>query len=222
VRILLDNDTHVATLAEHHLGAGRGFDNMIYCAVSTGLASGFIINGTIFRGRYGWAGESGHALVDPDDPDAMACGCRNTGCLMSWCSGAGIVRHIKKWIAAGEKTMLTELAGDADHINATHLDAAWDAGDPMARRAVEQMAKYLSIWLYNLYASFNINCFVLGGGLIKMGDKLFGRIRTRFDEFNQDERPVYFKFAELKEDVGIIGAAELFAPPIGGSLVAIV
>jgi glucokinase len=213
VRVLIDNDTHVATLAEQRRGAGRGFEDMIYCAVSTGIASGCVINGKLFRGRYGWAGESGHALVDPDDPEAVSCGCGNRGCLMSWCSGSMIVKHIRNWIASGEKTLLTELAGDAEHITAAHLDAAWDAGDPLARRAVEQMAKSLSIWLYNLYASFNINCFVLGGGLVKMGDKLFGRIRTRFDEFNQDERPVYFKFAELKEDAGIIGAAELFSPP---------
>jgi glucokinase len=211
LRVLIDNDTHVAAIAEQRRGAGRGFQNMIYCAVSTGIASGCVIGGKLFRGRYGWAGESGHALVDPDDPGALPCGCGNRGCLMSWCSGSMIVKHIRRWIDAGEATMLVELAGGADNITASHLDAAWDAGDPLARRAVEQMAKYLAIWLYNLYVTLNINCFVFGGGLVRMGDKLFSRVRARFDAFNQDERPVYFKFAELKEDVGIIGAAELFA-----------
>ena len=56
MRVILDNDTHVAALAEHKKGAGRGFQHMVYCAVSTGIASGIIINNQLFRGRYGWAG----------------------------------------------------------------------------------------------------------------------------------------------------------------------
>lgn len=207
VRVILDNDSHTGALAEHHHGAGRGFENILYCPVSTGISSGIIINGKLFRGRYGWSGESGHMIVTPDD--GIACGCGNKGCLMSWCSGSMIVKHIKLWIEQGEETVMAELAGGADKITTYHICEAYDLGDPMAVRAVEQMAKYMGIWTYNLYVTLNINCFIFGGGLLSMGDKLFKRVREVFDGYNHNDMPVYFKTAELGDNFGIIGAAEL-------------
>ena len=66
IPVVMDNDSHAAALAEYRLGAGKGHENMVYCAVSTGIASGFIIHGKLFRGSYGWAGETGHMIITPD------------------------------------------------------------------------------------------------------------------------------------------------------------
>ncbi|GHV25895.1 glucokinase [Clostridia bacterium] len=207
VRIIIDNDAHTAAIAEHKYGAGRGFDNMLYCPVSTGISSGIIIDGKLFRGRYGWAGESGHMIITPGQ--GIECGCGNRGCLMSWCSGGMITRHIQRWIDNGEDTLMLSLAGTADQITTVQLNQAWEMNDPMARKALEQMAQYMAVWLYNLYVLLNINCYVFGGGLVEMGDKLFWRIRELFDAYNQNDQPVYFRFAELNQDYGIIGATEL-------------
>ncbi|GHU33800.1 glucokinase [Spirochaetia bacterium] len=216
IRVILDNDSHTGAIAEHRLGAGRGFDNMLYCPVSTGISSGIIINGEIFRGRYGWSGESGHMIVSPGE--GIECGCGNRGCIMSWCSGSMIVKHIIKWIESGEKTCMTELAGSADAITCFHIESAYNSGDALAIRAVDQMSTYLGIWTYNLYVTLNINCFVFGGGLLKMkrylatGEAegiLLSRMKEIFDEYNKNDMPVYFKEAELGDDFGIIGAAEL-------------
>lgn len=207
VKVVLDNDTHVATLAEHRLGAGRGRKHMVYCAVSTGIASGIVINGELFRGSYGWAGETGHMLLTPGKGEL--CGCGHRGCFMSYTSGSMIVKHIQTRIASGERTSMTELAGGADKINATHLLKAYHDGDPMARWAVEQMADGLAVWLYNLYETLNINCYVFGGGLVNFGDALFGKVRAKFDALNREGYPVEFKFAELKDDFGIVGASLL-------------
>ncbi|MDR2495476.1 MAG: ROK family protein [Spirochaetaceae bacterium] len=209
VPVVLDNDSHAAALAEHRSGAGRGHENMVYCAVSTGISSGFIIGGKLFRGSYGWAGESGHMIVTPDE--GILCGCGNRGCLMSWCSGSMIVKHIRKWLEEGETSLMTELAGGAARIDCSHLEAAYDGGDALAARALSQMARYLGIWFFNLYSALNINCFVLGGGLLNMGEKLLLPVRREFDRYNRSEMPVYFKEAELKDRFGIIGAAELFS-----------
>ena len=65
--VRLENDGNAAALAEFHQGAGRGFEDMLYCPVSTGCSSAIVINGHIFHGSYGWAGESGHALITPGD-----------------------------------------------------------------------------------------------------------------------------------------------------------
>lgn len=207
VRVLLDNDAHTGALAEYRNGAGRGFENMLYCPISTGISSGIIINGKVFRGRYGWAGESGHMIVNPDS--GVECGCGNKGCLMSYCSGAMIVKHVQEWLAKGDKSILTEIAGGNEKINAFHISQAFEMNDEIAIRAIDQMAKYMGVWTYNLYITLNINCFVFGGGLLKMGDKLFKHMRQQFDEYNHNDMPVYFKKAELGDDFGIVGAAEL-------------
>jgi glucokinase len=213
LRVLLDNDSHTGVLAEYRFGSGRGFDHMLSCPVGTGISSGIIICGRIFRGRYGWAGESGHMIVTPGE--GIECGCGNRGCIMSWCSGSMIVKHIRRWIEAGEKTSMTDIAGGADQITCHHLDTAFRDGDPMAVRAIDQMIRHLGLWTYNLYVTLNINCFVFGGGLIKMGRglgdnrDLLARMYEVFERYNRNNMPVYFKEADLGGDFGIIGAAEL-------------
>ncbi|MDR2054201.1 MAG: ROK family protein [Treponema sp.] len=215
IRVILDNDAHTAAIAEHRMGAGRGFSNFLYCPVSTGISSAIVIDGKIFRGRYGWSGESGHMIITPDD--GVECGCGNRGCIMSWCSGSMIAKHVKNWIDAGEKSCIPEFAGDGD-INCLHIEMAYNAGDALARRAIAQMIKYLGIWTYNLYVTLNINCFIFGGGLLKMwrnladdgkGGNLLESMKKVFDGYNKNTMPVYFKEAELGDDFGIIGAAEL-------------
>ena len=205
--VALANDAQAAALAEHRHGAGRGFQNMLYCPVSTGISSAIIIEGKLFRGSYGWAGETGHAIITPGE--GILCGCGNRGCLMSYVSGSMIVKHVQAKLAAGEASILPELAGDASRITAYTIQQGYDLKDPLALWAVAQMAKYMAVWLYNLYVSFNINCFVFGGGLLKFGDRLFPEVRRQFDGYNQSDLPVYFKNAELTEDFGIVGAMEL-------------
>lgn len=207
VQVEVDNDAHCAALAESRHGAGVGRPHMLYCPVSTGLSSAIIIDGKLFRGSCGFAGESGHTIVTPGA--GIPCGCGNTGCIQSYSSGGMIVRHIRQWISEGEETLMTQLAGSPEKIDARHLEMAAQAGDPMALRALDQMALYLGIWIFNLYMTLNIDCFVFGGGLINMGDLLFGRIRKVFDSYRQTDEPVDFLFAQCGQDAGILGALEL-------------
>lgn len=207
VRIILDNDSHTGALAEHRNGAGRGFKHMLYCPVSTGISSGIIINNELFRGGYGWSGESGHMIITPGE--GLECGCGNRGCLMSYCSGSMILKHIQKKIEAGETTIMSELAGGAMNITTFHICEAYDIKDPMALWAVGQMANYLGLWLYNLYVTLNINCFIFSGGLLGFGDRLFKSVREVFDKYNSNNMPIYFKTSELGDDSGVVGAAEL-------------
>lgn len=207
VQVEVDNDAHCAALAESRHGAGVGRPHMLYCPVSTGLSSAIIIDGKLFRGSCGFAGESGHTIVTPGA--GIPCGCGNTGCIQSYSSGGMIVRHIRQWISEGGETLMTQLAGSPEKIDARHLEMAAQAGDPMALRALDQMALYLGIWIFNLYMTLNIDCFVFGGGLINMGDLLFGRIRKVFDSYRQTDEPVDFLFAQCGQDAGILGALEL-------------
>ncbi|MDL2206446.1 ROK family protein [Eubacteriales bacterium OttesenSCG-928-N13] len=210
--VVLDNDANTAALAEHRQGAGRGAKHMLFCPVSTGISNGIIINDALFRGSYGWAGESGHALITPDE--GVLCGCENQGCFMSHVSGSMIVKRVQKRLAEGASSILPQLAGGAEQITAETIKLGSDQGDELALWAREHMAYYAGVWLFNLYQIFNINCFVLGGGLLAFGRPWLDRIEQVFWQYNKNPLPVHFKTAELGRDTGIIGAAELVIPRI--------
>jgi glucokinase len=137
------------------------------------------------------------------------CGCGNKGCFMSWTSGSMVPRHVRNRIATGEKTIMTTYVDDPIEITMEHIDKAFSENDYMAVKAIDQMVKYLAIWIYNLYVFMNINCFVFGGGLLEMKAPIMERVRKEFDRYNQNDKPVYFKIAELGNRTGIIGASEL-------------
>jgi len=207
VQIVVDNDTNLAAIAEHAHGIAKGEENVIYTALSTGIGSAFIINNKIFRGSHGGAGESGHMIITPNE--GVLCGCDNQGCFMSYASGSMICRHITREIEAGKKTCMAEMAkGGA--IDCVILHEAYLAKDSMAVQMLDQMGKYIGVYLYNLYVTLNITCNVFGGGLLKFGAPLLDRIEDTFSYYNKDKlHKVEFRIAELTDDSGIIGAAEV-------------
>lgn len=202
VPVVLDNDGNVAALAEHRYGAGRGAKHMIYVATSTGIGSGLILNGELFHGSYGWAGECGHMLITPDE--GVECGCRNPGCFMSWASGRYIPQHIRRMAKGRETCMNLD-----ENLDCVELYRACQEGDPLAMEVLEQTAHYIAVCVFNIYQLLNVNLFVFGGGLVNFGPMLYDRVRAEFDRYNHIPKPVEFRFAELKQDFGIIGAAEL-------------
>lgn len=210
VPVTIGNDAHCGALAEHAYGAGRGHDNMLYIPFSTGIASAIIMDGQLHRGAFGSAGEGGHMIITPGE--GLFCGCGNQGCFMSYTSGRYIVKHIQAWLAAGETSVMLDMAGgDPSRINGRILEDAWHAGDAMAARAIEQMVRYMGVWLFNLYIVFNVDCFVFGGGLVNLGEPYFSKLRAEFDRYlaATPRGKIYFKPAELKSDFGLIGAEQL-------------
>ncbi len=203
IPVVIDNDANVAALAEFRHGAGRGSRHMVYVATSTGIGSGIIINGRVFRGSYGMAGECGHMIATYKQ--GIECGCRNTGCFMSYASGRYAPRHVRKRLEAGEKSILSL----EEEIGCAQIMRAYEQGDRLAIETIEMMADYLALCLFNVYQLLNINLFVFGGGLINIGDTLFSRVIANFRKLNHCELPVDFRFAELKNNFGIIGAADL-------------
>lgn len=209
IPIVMDNDCHCGALAEYRHGAGRGHRHMLYCPVSTGISTGIIIDGKLFRGSNGASGESGHMLSGVRGDERIPCSCGNAGCFNSLGSGKAIVSHVRRWLGQGEESVLPGLAGGIDRITAEHINAAYEQGDPLAQRAVDQMARYLAIWIFDVYMLLNVDCIVFSGGLLKMGDKLFGQMLKEFEEYHTNGFPVHFYKTELGSDSGLIGAVEL-------------
>ncbi len=202
-RIILDNDSNGAALAEYRRGAGRGCRHMVYIAMGTGIGSGLIIDGELFRGSYGWAGESGHMLVTPGEGEL--CGCENRGCIMAYASGRFVANRMQKDLQSGRSSILSKV----ENPDCEDLLKAYRQGDAYADEMISSMAHYIAICVYNLYQVLNINVFVFGGGLTNFGPVLFERIRSAFDAFDHIGLPVEFRLAQLDQDFGIIGAAEL-------------
>ncbi len=203
VPVVFDNDANVAALAEHRHGAGRGSKHMVYVATSTGIGGGIIINEQVFRGSYGLAGECGHMIATYGE--GIECGCRNSGCFMSYASGRYAPKHVENRLKAGAKSMLSKHS----KLECAHILEAYHQGDKLAIETVEMMANNLAICLFNIYQLLNINLFVFGGGLTNIGEALFGKVIDKFNKLNHIDLPVDFRFAELGRSVGMIGAAEL-------------
>lgn len=95
------------------------------------------------------------------------------------------------------------------NLDGAELRRACEAGDPFALEMLDQTAHYIGVCAFNIYQLLNVNLYVFGGGLVNFGPLLFDRVRTEFDRYNHIPQPVDFRFARLKQDFGIIGAAEL-------------
>ena len=202
VPVILDNDANVAALAEHRHGAGRGARHMVYVVMGTGFGSGIIIDGKIFSGSYGAAGECGHMLATPGE--GLLCGCENKGCYMSYVAGRLLPERVRHGLKSGIISKLTPETADGKKLLEAYKD-----DDPLAQKLIGEMAHNIACCLYNIYQMLNIDTYVFGGGLVNLGDVLFDRVYEEFGSYNHIPFPVHFKMAELREDIGIIGAAEL-------------
>jgi glucokinase len=203
----LINDASAAALGEHRFGAGRGFDNMLYLTVSTGIGGGIIVNGELYSGADGCAGELGHMTIEANGPQ---CHCGNFGCLEALASGWAIAKEAVTRINQGESSSITELVdGRLENITAETVATAARGGDRLACDMVAKAANYLGIGLANLVNIFNPELIAIGGGLSKMGNMLLNPAREVIKEraFRLPAQSVRIVRARLGSNAGIIGAA---------------
>ena len=190
VVIGLDNDANLAALAEHRVGAGRDYGDIVMLTIGTGVGGGVIAGDNVFRGGSGTGAELGHMVVLADGPPCQR-NCPNRGCLETMCSGTAIARDAG---VPAEEVVKRARAGDASAI--TVLDRA---------------GRYLGVGLSNLANIFNPDAFVIGGGVAAAGDLLLG---PAIDEYRQRALPpnaeAHVVVAALGPRAGAIGAG-LFA-----------
>jgi glucokinase len=203
----LINDASAAALGEQRFGAGRGFDNLLYLTVSTGIGGGIIINGELYSGADGCAGELGHMTIEANGPQ---CHCGNFGCLEALASGWAIAKEAVTRINQGEKSSIADLVdGGVENITAETVATAARQGDRLACDIVAKAANYLGIGLANLVNIFNPELIVIGGGLSKMGNMLLKPAREVIKEraFRLPAQSVRIVRARLGSNAGIVGAA---------------
>lgn len=204
--VKIDNDANVAALGEAWSGAGAGVPNCVCYTLGTGVGGGIIINGKIYQGFKGMAGELGHMAVIPD-LEAIQCGCGKMGCLETVSSATGIVRMAKDAVERGDKTSLSAL----ETITAKDVFDAAKAGDEVAERIVNRAAFYLGKSMAAVAVVVNPQRFIIGGGVSKAGEYLFEQIREVFRKFTPEnaQEGVEIVPAQLGNNAGIVGAAGL-------------
>jgi glucokinase len=204
--IFLINDTSAAAWGEHCYGRGRGVDNLIFLAIGTGIGGGIIIDGRLYHGVNGSAGEIGHMTIDVNGPQ---CSCGNIGCLEMLASGTAIAKEAMARIAQGAKSSLAGLAPEG--ITAERVSVAAQRGDPLALEVISRAGGYLGVGMVNLVNLFNPELIVVGGGVAGMGDMLLNPARQVVKEraFELPARGVRIVPSPLGNDAGVLGAAAL-------------
>ncbi len=207
--IFIDNDANVAALGECVFGAAKGFDNVLLITLGTGVGSGIIIDGKIYRGEYGAGAEAGHmGIVMDGEP----CTCGRRGCWEAYASVSALIRQTKAAMAAHPESQMNAIAAQMGEVNGITSFKAARAGDKAAQEVVAQYIRYVAEGLISLQNIFRPQMFLIGGGISKEGEYLTAPLEKlvyegMFDKETGD--PLKIRPAALHNDAGILGAAAL-------------
>jgi glucokinase len=210
--VVVENDANAAAWAEFRFGAGKDASDVVLITVGTGVGGGIVLNGELVRGAYGIAAELGHVRVVPD---GRPCGCGQRGCWEQYASGRALVRAAKE-LAVNDPTaaasLLKAAGGNADALGGSMVTDAALAGDPAAIGLFTELGRWLGEGIAAVAAVMDPAVVVIGGGVADAGDLLLGPTREAFRTHlsGGDHRPhLEIRGAELGNDAGIIGAADL-------------
>ncbi|HMQ15269.1 MAG TPA: ROK family protein [Phycisphaerae bacterium] len=215
--VSLENDANAACFGELVAGAGRQMQDIVMLTLGTGVGSGIVLGGKLWRGSYDAAGEIGHTIVVPD---GRPCPCGQRGCLERYASASAVGQRAVEAIAAGDDSTLAPLGGargTAEAVTAEAVERAAAAGDALARRIWDETCYYLALACVNIRQTFDPQQVVLAGGLINAGDALMTPVRRHFDALRWRITPnrMRIDFATLGGNAGLIGAAALAQSEFG-------
>jgi glucokinase-like ROK family protein len=171
--VTLNNDAELGALGEWAAGAGRGESNLAYIKVGTGIGCGLLIDGKIYRGISGSAGEIGHLTLDENGP---LCACGNYGCLEAFSGGRAIAQQAMDAIKSGRRTGLASFQSNGT-ITAQQVATAARKGDLVAQQILSQAGAHIGIAIAGLVNIFNPGMVIIGGGVSQNGDIILEPIR---------------------------------------------
>ncbi len=204
VPILLDNDANAAALGEYFYGAGRGFKDVFYVTISTGIGGAIICDGRIHHGVQAGAGEIGHTVVNPN---GTCCRCGIYGCLETIASGTNIARRMKEMLAARNGKSIADL----DEITAETVVEAVRGGDAAALSIWNETIRFLGIGIGNAVTLIAPEAVIIGGGVAAAGELLLEPLRC---EIRKNVSMVPFEKVEILQaslgsESGVCGALML-------------
>ncbi|MDH4033823.1 MAG: ROK family transcriptional regulator, partial [candidate division Zixibacteria bacterium] len=202
VKVHVDNDANLGAVAENWWGAGQGIEDLVYIKVAHGIGAGYILNGDVYRGAAGVAGEMGHL---PIDPNGSPCVCGLKGCLATLVGAPAVSERAR------------ELAGDYPDsclkINSapfSDLRVAVEQGDALATRLVDEITDYLAIAIAGWFNLMNPKLAILGGSMASLGEFVVGPLREKVrGNTLVSKAAVSIRIGELGPRAVAVGAATL-------------
>jgi glucokinase len=208
--VVVDNDANAALLAEARFGAARGVSHAVLVALGTGIGSGLLLDGRIYRGSRGLGAEIGHMVVDLHGPDCQG-SCPGRGCLEVMASGSTIGREGRAAAAAAPDSALGRRVAADQEITGGIVTELAHAGDDAAVSVLAQIGRRLGYGLVGVVNVFNPELIVIGGGAVAAGELLLGPAREVVAEraLPPVREMVSIVPAEFGDESGMLGAALL-------------
>jgi glucokinase len=208
LRVTVDNDATAACYGEYRLGEDSSVRHMVLVTLGTGIGGGMVLDGRLYRGSVGFAGEIGHILIDPSGP---ACGCGQRGCWETFASGTALGELGREAAREGRGDRLLEFAGgDITRIRGEHVVEAAREKDATALRIMREYAERVALGLVVLANVLDPDVFVIGGGVSEAADLFLHHTAESFALRLQGRPyrdPVPVRKARLGQMAGIIGSA---------------
>ncbi|HEX5540380.1 MAG TPA: ROK family transcriptional regulator [Micromonospora sp.] len=206
--VLIENGVNAMALGEKHAGIAKSFDDFLFIKIGTGISAGIILDGDVYRGTTGSAGDIGHMRIEDGGP---TCVCGNTGCLESFFGGTALARDAMAAARAGESESLARRLAEVGTLTAADVAIATSEGDPVAIELVRDGAHRLGQVLVGLVSFFNPGLVVIGGGFARIGPTLLPEIRSvvyrRSAPLATGNMPIVL--SEMGDLAGAVGAARL-------------
>ncbi len=209
IPLYIENDANAAALAEAKFGAGKGEKNFLFVIWGTGVGGGIIMDGKIYHGPHGGAGEFGHASIEFDGPK---CNCGNIGCIESYIGQRYLSARAAKYLDNQTDSLVWKLVnGDASKIEPRILYDAASKGDPAAAAILNEAGALLGVAISSFMNIMNFDLGIVGGGVSAAGDLVFDRMNEEVKKrVMAPLRPVARIIpAQLGNQAGILGAGGL-------------
>jgi glucokinase len=213
VPVKVENDANAAALAEAQWGAGRGYANVFYATIGTGIGTGIVLEGRIYHGRTGAAAEGGHISIDYR---GAVCGCGKRGCIEVFAAGPAIAKRARLKLAEKlhNRSVVLGLAnGDIEAVTSETIGRAYKAGDPLATEVLRETVVFLAHWLGNIVDFLEPDIIVVGGGAALMLSPFFDEIKNQLPGccVNSRCQEIPIVMAHYGADAGIAGGGALCA-----------
>jgi len=201
IPVYFEHDANAAAIAEWWYGThSRESGTLIFIFVTEGVGSGIVIDGNLYRGNLGIAGEIGHATVKADGPK---CECGNNGCLEYYCSTIALLRKVKNELINYPDSILNK------DYSLNSIFSAFDSGDELANKVIKEFSKFLGYGIVNVVNSFNPDTIIIGGEIIQGGSKLLEILKNAVKEHLLPEiyNNTILEFSSLESDEVVLGAS---------------
>lgn len=207
--VVVDNDVNLMALGERYHGQGQSSSDFIYVKVGSGIGAGIVVDGQLYRGSSGCAGDIGHIIVDHDGP---VCHCGNHGCVEALAGGLAIARQARELAENGSSPLLAErLSAAGGLLTAADVGAAAAQGDLGALELVDRSGRYVGAMLTTLVYFFNPDRILIGGGVSQIGNRFLNAIRQTIlaKASPLATRALKIAYSDLGREAGVLGALTL-------------